>query len=152
MSERMVVAPPVNAVQMPSTPTARTGAGAAAWLSLALSAIALIAAVVVGVGFIKGSEADRPTITAAPPALTTTASHQFYGGDAYTGIQNAAADTAHAVVDGVNDLGALQLRAAQQTAASAYASERRLMQGLGALLIALGVVNFTVALGRLGRR
>jgi uncharacterized membrane protein YidH (DUF202 family) len=76
-------------------------------------------------------------------------------GDAYTGIQNAASDTEHAVVDGVNELGAFQL-ALQQAVAAQEARrsshfQSQVQDGLGILIIGIGVLNFTVALTRFTR-
>ena len=79
-----------------------------------------------------------------------------YGGDAYTGIQNAASDTEHAVVVGVNELATFQL--ALQQAIAAQDSQRsadleaHVQDGLGFLIIGIGVLNLTVAMTRLTQR
>ncbi len=72
-----------------------------------------------------------------PTALTNS---QAYGGDAYTGIQNATANTANNV---------RALAAFQNTNARI---ERRVSSraniGIGFIVISIGVVNFNMALRR----
>src|SRR4051794_23196304 len=69
------------------------------WIPLALAMLWLVASVIVGIGLMK----DEPAKVSAPsvptPALSATSEHSLYGGDAYTGIQNAASDTEHSLVE-----------------------------------------------------
>jgi hypothetical protein len=91
--------------------------------------------------------------------LTAVSKLQIYGGDAYTGIQNAAADTEHSVVDGVNALAAEigDLDNARATfdrdvaTATAQAHQKQLAHlsiGVGVAVVGIGIATFTVALFR----
>jgi hypothetical protein len=87
------------------------------------------------------------------PSLTASSELSAYGGDAYTGIQNAAAYTEQAVVNGVNELAtfqlALQKAVAAEDAHHSASAQAHVEDGLGFLSIGVAVVNLTVALTRL---
>ena len=68
-----------------------------------------------------------------------------YGGDAYTGIQNAAAKTERAVVDGFNAELTLQRSLAVAKWESDRQSSQRIQQGIGVLIICMGVLTLVVA-------
>ena len=115
-------------------------------ISLVLAALLLVASVVVGFWFIDA--APKQAGTAKAKQLTSNSEMVIYGGDAYTGIQNAAAETERSVVESANTLAAL---ASAQHADQAVADAERwghLWKALAALVIALGAANFTVALQR----
>lgn len=123
------------------------------WVPLVLALLWSIPSVIVGVNLITDSPSPTVSVQASAPNLSSNAEEIAYGGDAYTGIQNAAAETEKAVVDGFNQLGtfqlALQRSVAEQQARNAAASQAHVEDGLGWLLISLAVVNLTVALGRM---
>jgi hypothetical protein len=114
-------------------------------VAIAIASVWLVASLAVGFVVITGGQAGDP-VTASPPQLSSLTQQQFYGGDAYTGIQNAAADTQNAVVSGVNQLGEFQPELARSQAASAEAGARSIRLGLGFLVIGVGVAVFTSAL------
>jgi hypothetical protein len=125
------------------------------WSTLALAVFWLIASVIAGIGLIRDDPEAASALTVSPPTLSSSSGHASYGGDAYTGIQNAASDTEHAVVNGVNKLGAFQLAlqqavAAQEARRSSHL-QSQVQDGLGLLIIGIGVLNFTVALTRFTR-
>ena len=117
-------------------------------ISLALATLLLAGSVVVGVWLVDSA----PIAPRAPAAaeLTSTASRANYGGDAYTGIQNAAADTEKSVVAGANSVNsyARDLRVAEINAESAWWGH--LWKGLAALIIVLASANFVTVLQRCG--
>ena len=124
-----------------------------AWLPLVLAVLWAVPSVMVGLDLIQDTPSAAVSLTASAPNLSSTSEELAYGGDAFTGIQNAAAETEKAVVDGFNQLGTFQLElqksTAEQQARQAASSQARLEDGLGWILIALAVVNLTVAVGRL---
>jgi hypothetical protein len=123
------------------------------WIPLALAVLWLIASVIVGVQLMQHDPEEVSALDVTAPKLSASSEHVFYGGDAYTGIQNAAADTEHAVVDGVNQLGAFQLAlqkaVADQENRQSASVQTEMQKGLGFLIIGVGVLNVTVALTRL---
>lgn len=96
-----------------------------AYLVMIAGLIALIFAIVM---FATGS------IT--KPGTGISVSNQYYGGDAYTGIQNASAATARNV---------------QTLSEIAIAGFRHLSVGLGALLLVLGIILISISLYWLSR-
>ncbi|QAY62448.1 hypothetical protein ET495_03345 [Xylanimonas allomyrinae] len=98
------------------------------------------------------------TLTRAEGELNTRSYRSAYGGDAYTGIQNAASDTEAAVVDGANRtaerlanveesivtgtnaLGAQMISVTQQT--------NMIRLGLGAIVISVGALPLAVVTRR----
>jgi len=108
--------------------------------------------VIVGVQVIQAKPAEVSALRVPTPSLSASSEHLFYGGDAYTGIQNAASDTEHAVVHGVNQLAAFQLAlqraVAEQDSQRAATTHSETQKGLGFLIIGVGVLTFTVALTR----
>ena len=121
-------------------------------VSLVLASLWLIASIVVGAVLMLGGPTQPADSTTTLPNLTSSATKELYGGDAYTGIQNAAADTENAVVKGTNGLAQLQLSIAQSQAAADKGAAKNLEFGLGFLIIGVGVLTFTSALQRFGRR
>jgi hypothetical protein len=120
---------------------------------LALAVLWLIMSVVVGLKLMQDNPEAVSALDVSTPQLATSSDHVVYGGDAYSGIQNAASDTEHAVVDGVNEMAKFQLQL-QQAVATEDRQRWSLMQskiedGFGYLVIGVGVLNLTVALTRL---
>jgi hypothetical protein len=115
-------------------------------VSLILAALLLVASVVVGFWLID--TAPKQAGTAKAKELTSKSEMSIYGGDAYTGIQNAAAETERSVVESANTLAALE--SAQHSKQAAADAERwgHLWKALAALVIAVGAANFTIALQR----
>jgi hypothetical protein len=121
-------------------------------VALVIAVIWLIVSVAAGAWLIKTAGTDDQVMSPAKaPRLSATSALSAYGGDAYTGIQNAAADTEHSVVNGFNSLAAYQQALAQAKADSDLATSERLQQALGLLIIGLGVLTFVVAASH-GRR
>jgi hypothetical protein len=154
MEQRVVTSdsPEENSTQSPVT-TGMWGRGRwLRWIPLALAMIWLFASVFVGVRLMQ-DEAAKVTAPSVPtPALSPSSEHTLYGGDAYTGIQNAASDTEHSLVEGVNQLAtfqlALQQAVAEQDNQRSSSMRAEMQKGLGFLIIGLAVLNFTVALTR----
>lgn len=101
----------------PSAVTAPSGSGVGLKL---LAALHLVGALVLGAPQL-GEEAQE---------LSSNAEHESFGGDAYTGIQNAAADTENAVVEAAN------------SQAADLQDVKRLM---GGLLIGSGLLHVGIA-------
>jgi hypothetical protein len=125
------------------------------WLPLLLAVAWLIPSVLVGLNLIQDKPNRAESISVTTPSLTASSDLVTYGGDAYTGIQNAAAYTEKAVVDGTNELAAFQLDLAKAEAAAdarrSASNQARLEDGLGFLIIGVAVVNLTIALSRVFR-
>ena len=117
-------------------------------VSLALATLLLAGSIAVGVWLVTAA----PVGAVAPAArgIATEASRESYGGDAYTGIQNAAADTENSVVAGANSINkyARDMRVAELNTESAWWGH--LWIGLAALLIVLASINFIAVLQRCG--
>lgn len=122
------------------------------WIPLTLATLWLIVSTIVGVKLIQSEPAEVSALNVPTPTLSASSDHVFYGGDAYTGIQNAASDTEHAVVEGVNELAkfqlALQRSVAEQDSKRSSNIQSEIQQGLGYIVIGLGVLTFIVALTR----
>ncbi|MEO6471878.1 MAG: hypothetical protein ABIR57_08225 [Aeromicrobium sp.] len=115
----------------------RFGANA---VSLVLAALLLAASIAFGLWLVNSS----PRVDRSPTAaqLTSSATRESYGGDAYTGMQNAAADTENAVVEGTNaitDNASALVRAQQQGENALW---NHLWKGLAVLIIVLAASNF----------
>ncbi len=117
-------------------------------VSLALAAVWLAVSVAGGAWLFFGTDSGAVTLHATKPVLAAESSHTVYGGDAYTGIQNAASDTEHAVVDGTNGLANLSQELADSSASFNRGLANRMQQGLGILVVGVGLLNFTVAMSR----
>ena len=117
-------------------------------ISLVLSALLLAATVAAGMWLIS----TAPGVPQSPTAqrLSSSAARSFYGGDAYTGIQNAAADTENSVVAAANASAnhASTLQASQLDAEAAWWGH--LWKGLSALIIVIAAGNFITTLQRFG--
>jgi hypothetical protein len=141
-----------NATPPPVATGTRSSGRRLRWIPLALAMVWLVASVIVGAELMQAETANVSAPTVPIPALSPTSEHSVYGGDAYTGIQNAASDTEHSLVDGVNQLAAFQLALAQavakQDSQRSSSMQSEIQKGLGFLIIGLGVLNFTVALTR----
>jgi len=86
--------------------------------------------------------------SATRPDLSASADYSVYGGDAYTGIQNAAVDTEVAVIAGANALSELAIELDAERAAAVADQWHHLWVALAALIVTVGAVNFNVALQR----
>ena len=117
-------------------------------ISLVLATLLLAAAVAVGVWLI--SAAPAAPLAPAAQKLSTSAARSYYGGDAYTGIQNAAADTENSVVAAANAAAthASTLQTSEFHAQAAWWGH--LWKGLSALIIVIAAGNFVTALQRFG--
>ncbi|MFL6239073.1 MAG: hypothetical protein ACJ735_06235 [Actinomycetes bacterium] len=113
---------------------------------LVLATVWLIASVGAGVWLFTSTKADAVHLRATRPTLTAQSTHDSYGGDAYTGIQNTASDTEHAVVEGSNELAGVSQELADSSAEFNRTLAKRVQQGLGVLVIGVGLLNFTLAL------
>jgi hypothetical protein len=128
---------------------ARKSRGSAVNLvSLILAAVVLAGSLAVGVWLVKS--APTPAKTPDAHALVAQAAHSVYGGDAYTGIQNAAADTENAVVDGANSETQLASALQENQLAADAAWWGHLWKGLAALIVVIASCNFVVVLQRFG--
>lgn len=115
-------------------------------LSLILATALLVASVLAGFWLIDSAPDAPRTPTASE--LSAVAAHEYYGGDAYTGIQNAAADTENAVVVGANELAELasELQETQLEADAAWWTH--LWTALAALIVVIAAANFINVLQR----
>ena len=115
-------------------------------IALVLAALLLAAAVVAGILLISTAPGAPQTPTAQN--LSSSAVRSYYGGDAYTGMQNAAADTENAVVDAANASAthASALNASQLEAEAAWWGH--LWKGLSVLIIVIAAGNFITSLQR----
>lgn len=137
------------AVVQPTTPVVPVRRRSAArTLSLVLATVWLAVSVAVGVWLFTGVKTSAIQLNATKPNLSAQSANSAYGGDAYTGIQNAASDTEHAVVDSANGLSQFSQELAESSATLDRALSNRLQQGLGILIIGVGVLTFIVALSR----
>lgn len=122
------------------------------WIALAVACVWLVASVVIGMEIMKGSSSASPSLSATMPQLTPSAKRMSYGGDAYTGIQNAAAETENSVIKSANGLAELAVdlenASADYNRGLVQDAVSPLAKGLGFLIIGVGVVNFTIALSR----
>ena len=110
------------------------------------SPLPLLVAVAVLLGSLVGAVwlvAAAPEAVDGPTAKPIEASAEYsaYGGDAYTGIQNAAADTANAVVLGSNTTADLLSAIYDESAAADARRWAHLYRALAVLLVLLGVAN-----------
>lgn len=135
-------------VPPPPPRSRRRGPGVVSILSLALATLLLAGSIFVGVWLIT----SVPVGATAPAArgVAAEASRESYGGDAYTGIQNAVADTENAVVAGANSINkyARDMRVAELNTERAW--WEHLSTGLAALIIVLASANFITVLQRFG--
>lgn len=93
-----------EARQVPARRKKKSQGQVAKYASLILSAIWLVAALSVGISLLIPVEMPDPSMKGAGDPLASISYRQAYGGDAYTGIQNAASDTENAVVRAGNAL------------------------------------------------
>jgi len=117
-------------------------------IPMILASVWLLVSIVVGLILMTGGPNKSGDVRATLPSLSSSASRSAYGGDAYTGIQNAAADTENAVIASANSLAQLELTLAQATSQSAAASGKNTQFGIGFLIIALAVGIFVLTLRR----
>jgi hypothetical protein len=82
------------------------------------------------------------------PSLSTSSSEELYGGDAYTGIQNAGVATERAIVDGMNEMYGLLVDLDASSAETKATDMSRVTIGLAVLIFGIGVVNFNIAFQR----
>ncbi|OKL47895.1 hypothetical protein BSR29_05250 [Boudabousia liubingyangii] len=123
-------------------------------LTIVLSSVWLIASVVGSVMIFSAEEVDdSPVSRISQTVIEPESQHAFYGGDAYTGIQQAASDTEHTVATSANaiqkvnlDIVAWQTRT--QSKALAIAN-RPTQLGLGFVVLGLGIVPFLFSLNSL---
>jgi len=109
--------------------------------SVGLATVLLAAAVAAAIWLIVGAP---DTGGHDPSEIEPVAELGFYGGDAYTGIQNAAAYTEVAVAESGNALAELNADIADDNAEQ----WKHLYNGLAALLVLVASANLTLALRR----
>lgn len=115
-------------------------------LPLLLATLGLIGSVVAAVWLTSAV----PSHAGVPDTelLTAQGDYETYGGDAYTGIQNAAADTEVAVIEAGN----ASMEQARENLATqleqAGEQWRHLYTVLAMLVVAVGLATFTLALQR----
>ncbi|MFT0763078.1 hypothetical protein VRY54_08480 [Actinomyces sp. F1_1611] len=136
---------------------ARARSGRAVDQFLQVGAVVILALCLAAGAWIAFGSVAQPSLGPIPyQQLNQHTAMQAYGGDAYTGIQNAAADTANAVTNGVNSLNQTQVAAAR--AAADYQGELLAAQfaplryGVAVIIVAAGLINLTVTLAFTGRR
>jgi hypothetical protein len=117
-------------------------------MSVLVASVWLVASVAAGIWLFVGASSDPVRLSATRPYLTPDSVHIAYGGDAYTGIQNAASDTEHAVVDATNGMVAFSQDLAESSAGFNRGLANRVEQGLAVLIVGVGLLNFTVAMSR----
>ena len=122
--------------------------GSARLAGVLIASVWLAISIGVGIWLIVATPGGSTKFSVRSIHLTAASQQQSYGGDAYTGIQNAASDTEHAVVDGVNVMTDTQVALARSSAEQRHDIAAHIAVGLGALVIGVGVANFTQALRR----
>jgi hypothetical protein len=130
-------------------PRSRTGLRV---FALALAGLWLIASVAAAASLYTGVRTGPVHLTASSPLVASKAERSMYGGDAYTGIQNAAADTEQAVVSGANGLATQAQELADSSAGFNQGMVNHLREGVAVLIVGVGILNFTVALSRFSDR
>lgn len=146
-------APTTHGTQRPKRPFAsivRT-------VSVITSATWLVASLTIGIIVMipRGDDFDTiQTLTRTENDLSARSYRSAYGGDAYTGIQNAASDTEGAVVDGANRTAERLANVEGSIVASANSLGARLDSstqqtnmirlGLGAVVISVGALPLAV--------
>jgi hypothetical protein len=116
--------------------------------SLILAALLLGASLAFGAWLI----ASAPEAPRAPYVLdlASLAERSSYGGDAYTGMQNAAADTENSLVAGTNKMIGLASALQENQLEADAAWWGHLSKGLAALVVAIAAGNFITVLQRFG--
>jgi hypothetical protein len=115
--------------------------------SLLLATLWLAVSIGAGIWMIASSPTHK-NVDVRVTHLTASSEETEYGGDAYTGIQNAASDTEHAVVDGVNGLARMEFNLAQASMEQRHDDAAHLADGVGFLIIGIGVATFILTLQR----
>jgi hypothetical protein len=111
-----------------------------------------MASIAAGSWLIVGAVEEPEPSGVAVPSLSVSSSEELYGGDAYTGIQNAAVATEQAVVEGMNEMFDLAVQLESSSSESSARHMSRLTIGLGVLIIGIGVLNFNIAVQRFYER
>lgn len=127
------------------------------WLvAMVVAAVWLVVTIVIGILTMAQTTPPTPALPGLPQDLTPSSYRSAYGGDAYTGIQNAAADTENAVIEAANAQraadAALANWSAQYEGKLAEAQLQPLARGVGFLLIGTGIAPFVVTLAAYPRR
>ncbi len=116
----------------------------AAWVTTVAATAWLAVSAVVGVGMVSPDSQGSVPLSDYMVTISSRSQHQAYGGDAYTGIQNAASDTEHAVVEASNaNIKALEAIGRTIAVRQAAASDA-ITLAIGWLLISTGVSTFLV--------
>lgn len=122
------------------------------WLPVSLAAAWLVASLVAGLHVMNMPFDVTAGQGGSAPQLTARSMRSAYGGDAYTGIQNAASDTEHAVVAGTNEMAAVTVSLAEKNRALSVQVAQRQWDSwtfsLGFLIISAGVGPLLVLLAR----
>lgn len=124
--------------------------------AISLSAVWLLVCLAIGLSIMLPKDAALPTMPPAYAELMSNSSRTSYGGDAYTGIQNAASDTEKAVIAAANSA-QMSSRAIEKWRADFEANALNyatspLRLGIGTLVIGSGLLPLVVSLALMGRR
>ncbi|MDQ1106323.1 hypothetical protein QE364_003178 [Nocardioides zeae] len=119
----------------------RRSGGILSAISLALAAVLLVGSLLAAKWVVEEAPGGRAS---GYQDVASTSSYEFYGGDAYTGIQNTAADTEHTVANATNALGEV----ARAQASAANDRWEHLWAALAILLVVIGAANFVLSLQR----
>lgn len=134
----------------PKPATRRSATSVLGFLPLAFAGVWFVVSLVFGVGLMSPVEVTGPAFLPKGAPLEPTSRPMAYGGDAYTGIQNAASATEHAVVEVGNHVVAANTALAGELSKAqrdvVLESTAAIQRGLGFLVIASGVVPLILVL------
>ncbi len=120
------------------------GQKVAAWVATVAAAAWLAVSAVIGAGMVSPDAQGSVPLSDHMVTISSTSYRQAYGGDAYTGIQNAASDTEHAVVAASNaNVEALEAIGRALAVRQGVTSDS-VTAATGWLLISIGVSTFLV--------
>lgn len=124
-------------------------------IAMVLATGYMVASIVAGVGLMHPGQVRAASIHTTEAELSSQSLRKAYGGDAYTGIQNAASDTENAVVRAANMLAASEREFIEQgvnaQSDALVAMVSPIQTSLGFLIIASGVGPFLVTGGLFGQ-
>lgn len=154
-------APPTDAVEVgererkPPRRRRRGNLGTVlSYVALSVAAAWMVMAIVVGVLIVQTPDVSRAKGT-WPEALAPTSFPMTYGGDAYTGIQNAASATENSVVASANMLAEATAEATKSQTLDlqklALSVSRPLQVGAATLVVGSGVGPFVIVLAVVAR-
>lgn len=150
-------APPDGGRTPSGQPRARRGKNlrpTLSYVALALAAAWMVVAIVMGILIVQPPDVSRARAT-SPETLSPTSFPMTYGGDAYTGIQNAASATENSVVASGNMVAETTAKATKSQTSDlqklALAVGRPLQVGAATLTVGSGVGPFVIVLAVVAR-